>query len=157
MSTPAPPRTAELADAGVAGPGSGVPRLVVASSVTGTLVLALGADPLDLGSDDNTGFSRWVVASFALLNFGLAVICVLKGKNLTALVGIFLPFAALVGAIRLAKPGSWWARRRYAAGSRRERRSNARFDVGYEQRWRKVHDAIGGAPHRPEPSSRTPH
>lgn len=43
MSTPAPPRTAELADAGVAGPGSGVPRLVVASSVTGTLVLALGA------------------------------------------------------------------------------------------------------------------
>ncbi|MFI8632395.1 DUF2637 domain-containing protein [Microbacterium sp. NPDC077663] len=43
MSTPAAPRTARPADAGVAGPGSGVPRLVVASSVTGTLVLALGA------------------------------------------------------------------------------------------------------------------
>ena len=43
MSTPAALRTAPLADAGVAGPGSGVPRLVIASSVTGTLVLALGA------------------------------------------------------------------------------------------------------------------
>ena len=41
MSTPAAPRTAPLADAGVAGPG--VPRLVIASSVTGTLLLALGA------------------------------------------------------------------------------------------------------------------
>ncbi|MBN9209744.1 MAG: DUF2637 domain-containing protein [Microbacterium ginsengisoli] len=43
MRTPAAPRTARPADAGVAGPGSGVPRLVIASSVTGTLVLALGA------------------------------------------------------------------------------------------------------------------
>jgi hypothetical protein len=43
MSTPAAPRTAPLADAGVAGPGSGVPRLVIASSVTGTLVLTMGA------------------------------------------------------------------------------------------------------------------
>lgn len=43
MRTPAAPRTARPADAGVAGPGNGVPRLVIASSVTGTLVLALGA------------------------------------------------------------------------------------------------------------------
>lgn len=43
MSTPAAPRTARPADAGVAGPGTGVPRLVIASSVAGTLVLALGA------------------------------------------------------------------------------------------------------------------
>ena len=45
MSTPAAPRTAPPADAGVAGPASGVPRLVIASSVTGTLVLALGRYP----------------------------------------------------------------------------------------------------------------
>jgi len=43
MSTSAAPRTALLADAGMAEPGAGVPRLVIASSVTGTLVLALGA------------------------------------------------------------------------------------------------------------------
>ena len=43
MSTPAAPRIARPADAGVAAPGSGVPPLVIASSVTGTLVLALGA------------------------------------------------------------------------------------------------------------------
>lgn len=43
MSTPAAPRTAEPADARVAGAGNGVPRLVIASSLTGTLVLALGA------------------------------------------------------------------------------------------------------------------
>lgn len=41
MSTPAAPRTALQVDAGVA--AAGVPRLVITSSVTGTLALALGA------------------------------------------------------------------------------------------------------------------
>ncbi|MBP6994983.1 MAG: hypothetical protein KBB39_02460 [Phycicoccus sp.] len=110
------------------------------------LVLVLGADPLDLGSEDNAGIPAWGVAAFALINLGFALICILKGKNLVALIAVFMPFVGLVGAIRLAKPGSWWARRRYQPGSRKERRAARRFDQAYHDRWRKLHDAIGGEP-----------
>ena len=41
----------------------------------------------------------------------LALTCFLKGKKFTGIVGLFIPAVALVGAIRLAKPGSRWARR----------------------------------------------
>jgi hypothetical protein len=37
--------------------------------------------------------------------------CFLKGKLLTGIVGLFTPAVALIGALRLAKPGSPWARR----------------------------------------------
>lgn len=120
------------------------------------LVLVLGADPLDLGADDNEGFPMWAIAVFALMNFGMAFVCILKGKNLVALVGIFMPFVAMVGAVRLAKPGSWWARTRYRAGSRKERRATERFDQAYHDRWRKLHDAIGGEPTVAEPPAAGP-
>jgi lysyl-tRNA synthetase class 2 len=46
-----------------------------------------------------------------LIGVAMAVACFLKGKNLTGIVGLFVPAVALVGAVRLAKPGSRWARR----------------------------------------------
>ncbi len=45
--------------------------------------------------------------------FLLASVTLLKGKIWTALFGVFLPPLFLVGAIRLARPGSPWARWRY--------------------------------------------
>ncbi len=45
--------------------------------------------------------------------FVLAGITLLKGKGWTAIIGIVLPVALVVGAIRLARPGSPWARWRY--------------------------------------------
>ena len=41
------------------------------------------------------------------------VICFLKGKPILGIIGIFVGLVALVGAIRLAKPDSRWARQRY--------------------------------------------
>src|SRR5262249_35248427 len=68
------------------------------------------------------------VATTALL-FLLAVITLLKGKPWTALLGVVLPIALVVGAARLARPGSPWARWRYrerpgklATATRREER-----------------------------------
>ena len=49
--------------------------------------------------------------------FVLAAITLLKGKVWTGLFGLFMPLLFIVGAIRLARPGSPWARWRY-----RERR-----------------------------------
>jgi hypothetical protein len=42
----------------------------------------------------------------------LAIVCFLKGKWLTGLVGLFVPLVALAGALRGAMPDSRWARRR---------------------------------------------
>jgi len=43
----------------------------------------------------------------------LASLCVLKRKPFAAIVGLFVPLVALVGAVRLARPDSRWARRFY--------------------------------------------
>ena len=45
--------------------------------------------------------------------FVLASVTLLKGKIWTGLVGLFVPPLFIVGAIRLARPGSPWARWRY--------------------------------------------
>jgi len=64
-----------------------------------------------------------------VLLFVLAAITLLKGKVWTGLFGVFLPPLFIAGAIRLARPGSPWARWRYrerpgklAKADRREQR-----------------------------------
>jgi len=111
------------------------------------LVLVLGADPLNITRAPDTG-ARITVAVIAVLNLLLAVVCLLKGKLPVALIGIFMPVVAYAGAWRLAKPGSWWARRRYCPGSRKDLRSRRRFGPRYQRRWERVRDLIGGTPTR---------
>ncbi|QBI52309.1 hypothetical protein [Streptomonospora litoralis] len=53
----------------------------------------------------------------ALVNLAGSVVSLLKGKIWTGLTGVFLPAISVVAAIRLAVPGSPWARWRYPAGS----------------------------------------
>jgi hypothetical protein len=50
-----------------------------------------------------------------LLGVAFAIVCMLKGKIFMALLGVFVPLVGLVGAVRAAKPGSRWDRRRRAA------------------------------------------
>ena len=87
----------------------------------------------------------WSVLVLAA-ELGLCVICVLKGKVTTGVVGIVFGFAALVGAIRLAKPGSWWTAHRYPSRPRRAARAADRYDERYQARWNRVRDLIAGAP-----------
>jgi hypothetical protein len=61
--------------------------------------------------------------------FAFAAITLLKGKVWTGLFGLFVPPISVVGAVRLARPGSPWARWRYrgrpgklARADRREQR-----------------------------------
>jgi hypothetical protein len=67
-----------------------------------------------------------LIATVTVL-FVLAGITLLKGKIWTGLLGLFVPLIFVVGAIRLGRPGSPWARWRYrdrpgklARASRRE-------------------------------------
>jgi hypothetical protein len=79
----------------------------------------------------------------------VAIICavvVAKGKTRLALIGLFIPLLLQVSAVRLARPNSWWARRRYPADSRKLRRATVRAARWDARRMRWL-DRIGGAPH----------
>src|SRR3984957_10203121 len=80
------------------------------------------------------------------INLVLCLICLLKGKVVTGVVGLAIGVVALVGAIRLAKPGSWWALRRYATRPRRADRAARRFKPSGRERWNRLSDLVAGAP-----------
>jgi hypothetical protein len=114
--------------------------VAVATLLGGMIVLGLA--PFDLSEQ---GGSIGSLVAAALIDIALAALAIFKGKPLLGLIGVFLPFFSLVGAIRLASPNSPWARRRYAPDSRKMQRSQERWQRVRERRQR-LGDAIGGTP-----------
>ena len=118
------------------------------------LLLVLGVQPLgNATSIGATGIAADVaIVSVILVDLCLAVLCLLKGKLWTGLFAVFIPIVGWVGAIRVARPGSPWAHRRYedkpkklAKAQRREDRINATWRA-----WREAFfDLIAGRPHLP--------
>ncbi|MEO3829252.1 hypothetical protein [Actinomadura sp. B10D3] len=101
-----------------------VDAVFVAIAVTGLLLL--GIRPLGyegIAPDPGTGvLTRVYVASLAV-NLVFAVVTLLKGKIWTGLIGLFVPALLIVGAIRVARPGSPWSRWRYDPDSRKYQRA----------------------------------
>ncbi len=100
-----------------------VDAVIVLASVLA--ILALGI-PFwkDVWADANITGS-WILAGWHVLCAVFAVVCFLKGKWIFAAIGLLLwPFSA-VGALRLARPNSLWARRLYDAP--KEARTMARY------------------------------
>ncbi|MFD3607560.1 hypothetical protein ACFWXA_05710 [Streptomyces atroolivaceus] len=122
--------------------------------LTASLVLLVLAGFSPLGVDELSGEeqqSRLGVVLTYLFNFGLVLITLFKGKARMAVVGTLIPFIALIGALRLARPASLWAKRFY----RRRHRARARAVLRayhHDVRWagprRRFQDLIGGAPDR---------
>jgi hypothetical protein len=106
---------------------------VIVAATFGALVLVVGFPYAQGGGDVVLAIDIGITLVFC-------TIAILKGKLVTGVTGFFIPVVALVGAIRLAKPGSAWARRRY--GERKRARAKKRFPGGVS-RWR---EALGGAP-----------
>src|SRR6266508_3965814 len=92
---------------------SSVDAVIFAAIIAGGLIV--GFVPLDAGGGESTAAIVLTVA----VNLGLCVLVALKGKVAAAVVGMFIPPVAWVSAIRLARPKSFWARRRYPAGSKK--------------------------------------
>jgi hypothetical protein len=103
---------------------SSVDAVLIALVVGGLLLV--GANPFD--ADRAQG--EPVVAATVAVNLIFALVGILKGRVLLGVTGVFVPLVAVVAAVRLARPTSPWARRRYPAGSARRRRSAARFPAG---------------------------
>jgi hypothetical protein len=134
--------------------GEGQLSVEAVSLVAACLGLALvGFSPLRIAGLSGTEFSVRISATGVLvIDAIMSVTCVLKGKYRSGLFGLFLPPVGLFGAVRLARPNSIWARRRYHG----ERLAHAtRRAADFDRRWKPVQvgweDFIGGRPSQPNP------
>ncbi|MFD8983527.1 hypothetical protein [Streptomyces sp. NPDC059564] len=93
--------------------------------------------------------SRGLVVMNTATNFFLALVALWKGKPRTAVFGTVIPFVALIGAVRLARPGSPYAKRFYASRPRARAKAGLRA-FHHDRRWarprRRFEEFIGGTP-----------
>src|SRR5271170_5702989 len=134
--------------------GEGQLSVEAVSLVAACLGLALvGFSPVRVADVDSAELSLRISATGVLvIDACLALVCVLKGKYRSGLFGLFLPPVGFIGAVRLARPNSIWARRRYR-GKRLERATRRAAD--FDRHWKPVQadweDFIGGRPSQPDP------
>lgn len=121
---------------------------VQAVALTGVCLVAalIGLNPLGVDEVDATELTARVALMAFIVATGIAVVvCAAKGKYRMALLAVFIPFVAFVGAVRLARPGSPWARRYGPARSARAQERAARFDARVTPLDR-LGDLLAGAP-----------
>lgn len=113
-----------------------IDAVFVAIALSGLLLLGLrplsANDFLTRGESDP---ARTTGIALIVINLGLAAATLLKGKIWTGLLGIFLPALLIIGALRLARPHSPWARWFYCGESRWAERRRTR-SAGRERRYR---------------------
>ncbi|WP_151483996.1 hypothetical protein [Streptomyces albicerus] len=126
--------------------------VVVTAALVGLMLsgfMPFGVNDL---SDEELQDRGSVILSIGV-NFLFALMALGKGKARMAIFGVVVPFVALVGAIRLARPGSPWAKRFYRRRPRARAKSSLRA-YRHDRRWagprRAFQDWIGGKPD-PEP------
>ncbi len=95
--------------------------------------------------------NRSIVVTNFVANFLIALFALAKGKPRIAVIGCVVPLVALIGAVRLARPGSPWARRFYRNRPRARRKARVRA-YRHDARWaavrNRLHDLLAGAPDR---------
>ncbi|GAB1330094.1 hypothetical protein ACE1SV_44330 [Streptomyces sennicomposti] len=131
-----------------------VEAVVLTAALVG-LVLA-GFSPFgvnDVSPDELQ--DRGTVLSTVAVNFLFSLVALGKGKLRLAVFGVIVPLLALIGAVRLARPDSYWARRFYARRPRAQARADRRAER-HDRRWgaprRAFEDWIGGRPDAPAPA-----
>jgi hypothetical protein len=105
-----------------------VDAVFIAVAVTGLILIGVRpigfSDVRDLGPDRAVPVGAFLlILANLLLNLVLAIVTLFKGKIWTGLLGLFLPVVLGVSAIRLARPGSPWARWRYGEDTGKMRRA----------------------------------
>jgi hypothetical protein len=124
-----------------------VDAVVIAALVAGLVLLGF----LPVSTDDGIP----VIIGTVLLTLAVAAVAIFKGKVVMGVVGMFLLPVGLIGAIRLAKPGSPWANRRYHSGSKKLAKAEKRFGR-HTARYQRFQDRIAGAPHLDDPKTADP-
>jgi hypothetical protein len=136
--------------------GEGQLSVQAVSLTAGCVGLALvGFSPFGVDDVNDLELSwRLSTSGLLLVDGALALVCVLKGKYRSALFGVFIAPLALVGALRLARPSSTWARKRYH-GKRLAKAT--RRAAAFDHRWNHYlidwEDFVGGTPSQPDPQA----
>ena len=120
----------------------------VAVAMAYLVLVLLGIHPLGV---DDVGPAELRLRLSLVASTGLTVVvfalCLAKGKYRVALLALFIPVVGLVGAVRLARPGSRWFRSRYAAGSQARAAERAEaFDARWNPLFRRLGAAVAGDP-----------
>ena len=119
-----------------------VDAVIFAAIIGGALLL--GFVPVS----DEDGILALIISIMAVVL--TCLVAASKGKVWSTIGGMFIPVIGLVAAIRLARPGSFWAERRYAPGSDKLAEAERR-EARHDRRWRSFQDRIGGVPDKPSP------
>ena len=110
------------------------------------LLIVVGS-PFGVRMESSELWIRLLVTLLFIAHLIAVGITAMKGKVITAVVALFLFVVAIAGAIRLARPHSPWARRRYPEGSEKLTRATER-DRHVETKWRSkiywLQDAVAG-------------
>jgi hypothetical protein len=114
---------------------------VMVAAVVGLALLA-GTSPIGL-NEGSVALEGLVATSvFVFFHIGYTIICLLKGKIATGLISLPVPLIAFVGAVRLARPSSFWARRFYSGP--KMARSQERFGERHLARRERLRDLFSG-------------
>ncbi len=87
--------------------------VVLTAALVGLMLVGFSPFGVD-GLDENEMQNRATVIRTVATNFLFSLVALSKGKVRLAIFGAVIPLVAIVGAVRLARPGSPWARRFYA-------------------------------------------
>ena len=117
-----------------------VDAVVIAAVLGGLLLMGF----LPFSTDDGA----LPIITSMLIVLSISAVAILKGKIVMGVAGVLFPIVGLIGAIRLAKPGSFWAERRYKPGSRKLARAERRYER-HTRRYQRFQDRVAGAPERP--------
>jgi hypothetical protein len=102
-----------------------IDAVIVFAIVSGFMVV--GAYPVSFDdSGSGVGAVAGIVISLAI-GWTFVIVCFLKGKLIWGVLGLYLPPIAMVTAFRLARPNSWWARKRYDDDPAKLERSRERY------------------------------
>jgi hypothetical protein len=123
-----------------------------------TALLLIGATPVGVGTvagyqvvpDTGPAVAEFTATLAAL--FVLAAVTLLKGKLWTGLLGLFIPPLFVIGAVRLARPHSPWARWRYRGRPAKLARADRREQRLRQPaiRWKiRLQDLLAGSPDQP--------
>ena len=127
-----------------------VNAVFAAAALTGLILLG-GVPAVDDLAQLREQGSLFVVSLVfvVVVNLALATVTLLKGKIWTGLIGLFIPIMLLVGALRVARPASIWARSRYGDRPRtmaKALRREERFHRPMQRLTMGIQDLIAGAP-----------
>jgi hypothetical protein len=125
---------------------------LVALTLSAMGLVLLGLNPLT--SADGFGAGHLTIAVVAVLHIVALLFCVRKGKYSTAVLGVFLLPVAWIGAVRLARPGSSWARRHYDPAKLARAKARAEgIDARFGHWGLTIADLVAGRPSAPNPPS----